>query len=122
MNEERKTKYILEAFDKYTSGTKNITYERYIFNIRNQNQEESIEEFVTALRRIKKNCDYCNTCGDGILRDKIILGIKNKELRTELLKLKDQKLEVCIDICRASEAATTQTYRMGCYENINKIT
>ena len=31
---------------------KNITYERYIFNIRNQNQEESIGEFVTDLRRI----------------------------------------------------------------------
>ena len=75
MNEERKTKDIIEAFDKYTSGMKNITYERYIFNIRNQNQEESIGEFVTDLRRIKKNCDICKTCGYGILRDKIILGI-----------------------------------------------
>ena len=77
MNEEKTTKDIIESFDKYTPGTKNITYERYIFNIRNQNQEENIEEFVTDLRRINNNCDYCNTCGDGILRDTIILGIKS---------------------------------------------
>ena len=39
INEERKTKDIIEEFDKYISGTKNIIYERYIFNIRNQNQK-----------------------------------------------------------------------------------
>ena len=36
-----------------------------MFNIINQNQEENIEECVTDLRRIKKNCDYCKTRGDG---------------------------------------------------------
>ena len=101
---------------------KNITYERYIFNIKNQNQEENIEEFETDLRRIKKNCAYCNICGDGILRDKIILGIKNKDLITELLKIKDIKLESCIDICRESETAITQTDKMGGYKSNNKIT
>ena len=54
------------------------TYERYIFNLRNQHSDESIDEYVTELKHLSKSCNYL--C-DSLLRDKLIMGIVDKETR-----------------------------------------
>ena len=44
--------------------------------------------------------------GDSLLRDRIVLGIKNEEARKRLLQQRKPDLKKCIDICRTSESAT----------------
>lgn len=39
---------IITKFEQFTIGETNETYERYIFNIRNQKQDESIDAYVYA--------------------------------------------------------------------------
>ena len=46
------------------------------------------------------------TMGDSLLRDRIVLGIKNEEARKRLLQQRKPDLKKCIDICRTSESAT----------------
>lgn len=41
---------IIEKFDQFTIGELNETFERYTFNSRNQQENESIDVYVTALR------------------------------------------------------------------------
>ena len=45
-----------------------MTYERYLFNTRTQQPGESIDSFVTDLRKRAKNCNY-GTLHDDLLRD-----------------------------------------------------
>ena len=66
---------IVTAFDSFAIGEVNETYERYIFNQRHQDESESFELFLSALRKLIKTCNYCGTCVNSILRDRIVLGI-----------------------------------------------
>ena len=43
-----------------------------------------------------------------MIRDRIVLGIRDSNTQTELLKVRDLTLEKCVDICRAAENATSQ--------------
>ena len=98
----------IEKFDGFTIGEVNETYERYIFNGRSQGQDESIDVYVTALRFLAKTCGFCDCLVDGPLRDRIVLGINNHALRKRLLQERNLDLKKCIDLCRSSEAASSQ--------------
>ena len=110
---ERKTlSKIVEKFDEFAIGEVNETYERYIFNGRNQGQDESIDAYVACLRSLAQTCGFCECLADSLLRDRIVLGVKNNNLRKRLLQERKLDLKKCIDICRSSEAASSQTARM----------
>ena len=96
---------IIKSFDKFIIGDVNITYERYIFNTLSQTSSQSIEDYISILRIQLKQCSYCNSCNDSILRDRIIVGIVNNETRAELLKIRNLSLAACIDACKATESA-----------------
>ena len=51
--------------------------------------------------------------GDSLLRDRIVLGIKNEEARKRLLQHRKLDLKKCIDICRTSESATAHLQAIG---------
>ena len=99
---------IIEKFDESTIGEVNETYERYIFNGRNQGQDESIDAYITALRSLAKTCGFCDCLADSLLKDRIVLGISNHTLRKRLLQERKLDLKKCIDLCRSSEAASSQ--------------
>ncbi|CAB4018404.1 Hypothetical predicted protein, partial [Paramuricea clavata] len=98
---------IHKKFDEFTIGEVNETYERYIFNGRNQGQDESIEAYIAALRTLAKTCGFCECLADSLLRDRIVLGIHNNSLRKRLLQERNLDLKKCIDLCRSSEAAAS---------------
>jgi len=99
---------IIEKFDQYTIGELNETFERYNFNSRNQEENESIDAYVTALRRLAKTCNFCDCMRDSILRDRIVLGVRDKHTRKRLLQERNLDLKKCIDICRSTEASNSQ--------------
>ena len=66
---------IIAKFDTFAVGETNETYERFLFNKRNQLDCESFETFLAAIRSLVKTCNYCENCIDSILRDRIVLGI-----------------------------------------------
>ena len=82
---------ILEKFDEFTIGEVNETYERYIFNGRNQGPDESIDAYVAALRSLAKTCGFCECLNDSLLRDRIVLGVNNLNLRKPLLQERNSK-------------------------------
>ena len=50
---------ILGLMEKHCIGTKSVTYERYKFNSRNQEQREAIDTYVSRLRTMAKTCQFC---------------------------------------------------------------
>ena len=58
---------------------------------------------MTELKHLSKNCNFCDCLCDSLLRDKLVMGIVDKETRKKLLQMKKLTLELCIDTCRASK-------------------
>jgi hypothetical protein len=55
---------IIEKFDSFAIGSLNETYERYVFNKRDQKPGESFDMYLTALRSLAKTCNLCNFIAD----------------------------------------------------------
>ena len=76
---------ILEKMEKYCIGECNETYERYVFNRRYQESNESVDAYVTAQRKLAKTCNY-GTLADSLIRDRIVVGINDNSARKKQLQ------------------------------------
>ena len=108
---------ILARFDKFIIGEVNETYERFNFNKRVQESGEKFEIFYTELQRLLSTCNYCESCKESILKDRIVMGINDSNLQKDLLKIRNLSLQMTIDTCRANENARSQNAVMQMREN-----
>ena len=102
-----KVKPIMAKFEAYCNPRKNVTWERHIFNTRNQLPGESIDHYGTDLRTKAKTCEF-GELADNLIRDRIVEGVNDDGLRSRLLSKNDLLLQKALDICRAGEATSTQ--------------
>ena len=102
---------MLGKYEKYCSPKSNLTYERHQFNIRNQNEGESIDSYVTDLRILSKSCEFGDLT-DSLIKDRLVCGVKQDTVRSRLLWETDLTLQKAIDICRAAETSTQQLKAM----------
>lgn len=121
--DKKKLSKIMEKLDEYAIGEVNETYERYVFNSRDQEADESIDAYVAALRKLAQTCNLCTCLHDSIIRDRIVLGVRSKQLRKRLLQERKLTLSKCIDICRSTEATSSQLQAISGTEteDVNKI-
>ena len=66
---------LLNKFDEHFLPQKNLSYERHIFHTRMQQPGETIDEFVTDLKRKAATCDF-GELQDSFVKDRIIMGSK----------------------------------------------
>ena len=107
----------------------NETIERHIFNNMTQNDGELIDSFVIRLRQQAAKCNYLipsvtrtfpvpnqpdqnidvpiqfTDITDDLIRDRVVCGILNQNVRTRLLRDKELTLESAISHVRAQELA-----------------
>ena len=102
-DEKKDVKKILEKLEAFAKGTVNETMERHTFNCRSQEEGEPFDDFITELKVLSKNCNFCPTCHDGLLRDRIVAGIRDTSLRQKLLSDSKLDLKKAEDACRARE-------------------
>ena len=98
---DRTITIVLETFDRHCEPQRNETVERFKLNMRQQG-DETFESFLTDIKTLAKTCNYGNL-EKSILRDRIVVGIKDTHLRERLLRTKDLDLQTAEDMCRASE-------------------
>ena len=79
----------------------NVPYERSIFRETSQTGE-SIDVYVTRLRKLAQYCEYGNNLDDEI-RDQIITKCNSSKLRKRLLQETDLNLEKLMRIARTME-------------------
>ena len=99
---------VLKKLEAYCIVETNETYERYVFNKRDQQQGESFDSYLTALRSLIKTCNF-GILQDNLLRDRVVLGIRENSTRKKLLAESKLTLEKCISICRAKACFTLAT-------------
>ncbi|CAK1599497.1 unnamed protein product [Parnassius mnemosyne] len=96
---------LMKKFDEYFGVQSNITLLRYNFFTRYQETGESIDQYVTALKLLSKNCEFKNLEQE-LIRDRIVCGIRSTIVRDRLLRTDELTLEKAIKICQADEMST----------------
>ena len=101
---------VLSKFESFYLPKTNITCERYGFFTKSQEPGESIDHYVTALRKLAQTCDF-GDIRDSLIRDRIVFGVADMRTTKRLLAAGDPDLTKALEICRSEELATTQRKR-----------
>ena len=94
-------------FEDYFVKKKNPIFERAKFNKRRQGEQETVDDFITDLYQLAANCEYGNL-HDELIRDRIVVGIKDSELSEKLQMEATLTLEQAVTSARQSEAVKKQ--------------
>ncbi|KAK9721590.1 hypothetical protein QE152_g20805 [Popillia japonica] len=134
---------VISAIRSRLLSKRNVIYERAMFNSCNQETDEKFDDYYRKLekliennscnqetdekfndyyRKLEKlfeNCEFKDFKSD-LLRDRIVLGIKSKELRKRLMVKADLTLRETLDLCRIDELTNQQMQELST-ETVNKI-
>ena len=83
---------VMQTFDEFFQLLRNVIFERTRFNRQNQLEGESSEQYISELYCLVDNCNYGNL-KDELLRDRLVVGIRDQELSKKLQLDQDLTLE-----------------------------
>ena len=76
VEDRKKVDKCLEALELYFKPTRNILYERYVFNTYVQQSEESVQSYITRVRKLA-SCRKFGKGKDDFIRDRLVIGLKD---------------------------------------------
>ncbi len=103
---------ILGKFNKYFFQRRNVIYERPCFHQQVQQTGERAEAFIRALYELSEHCEFC-VMRDESIRERIVVGILDKDLSRRLQLITDLTLAQTIQTVRQSEEVATQVSMQG---------
>lgn len=71
----------MQKFDDKILGKQNETYQRYKFNNGVQQEDETIDQYLTALYNLAKTCNFCDCLNDSLIRNRLVIGIQDNQTR-----------------------------------------
>lgn len=86
--------------------------ERYKFYQRDQEEGESLGDYVAALRKLSEHCEF-GTFLNQALRDKFVCGIQSQSIRKRLLAERDLELQKAIQLATGFTEADMQSNIMS---------
>ena len=95
---------VLLKFDGFFRVRKNVIIERAKFNRRSQLHDEPAEQFIASLYNLAADCNF-GDLKDQLIRDRIVVGIRNQALSEQL---HDLTLEKAKTLVRQREAIHDQ--------------
>ena len=101
-----------QKFANYCEPKKNITVNRYTFNSRQQHIGEKFTDYLTSLKTLVKDCEY-GPLEDEMLRDRIVCGVQDKDVRMRLLRANNLTLKMSVDTCIVAEMSAEQLKSMN---------
>ena len=78
-DDRKKYREVMSNFDEYFRVCRNIIYERPKFNMREQREGETADEYTTALYELIETCEY-GMLKEEILCDRLVVGIQDKRM------------------------------------------
>ena len=112
---------VKQKFKQYCRPIKNITYVRFLFFSRTQQPGEKFDTFLTDIKLKAKDCEFGNLT-DSLVKDRIVCGIINKDIREQFLQDADLTLKKAIDKCRAIEASASQVKNITEDSSVSALT
>ena len=82
-DDSKKYDVVKAKFESHFVQKQNVIYERAKFNLRKQEEGETVDLFITALYGLAEHSDYGNL-HDQLIRDRIVVGIRDANLSKKL--------------------------------------
>lgn len=79
---------VLNKIGEFCIPRENTTYERFHFFTWDQQEPETVDQYLMELCQITANCDLQLITPDQLLRDRLVTGTKSPKLHENLLKEK----------------------------------
>ena len=111
---------IINKFNSHFLGETKEIFERFKFNKRNQQDGETIDQYVGVLHSMSKTCGICDCMRDKLIMDRILLGVIDDTMTERCISCTTLDLNKTIDTCRAIELATSQLREMR-KEEIHRV-
>ena len=99
MKREPKYNEAIEKFNDHFYSKVNIVYERVKFNQRVQKEGEPCDLFATDLIKLAESCAF-RDLRDELIRDRILIGMRDGKLSQQLQIISDLTLERAIEQCK----------------------
>ena len=96
---------LIQKFEQHCAWKKNLTFERYKFNTCIQDGRP-FDAFLVDLVNKSKTCEF-GELKNSLIKDRIVCGIDNSELRERLLRDTKLTMEKAIEFMRAAETSKT---------------
>ncbi|XP_023285825.1 uncharacterized protein K02A2.6-like [Seriola lalandi dorsalis] len=103
--------YVLGLFDEHFVPKRNVIYERARFHSQTQEAGESVEQYIRHLYELAAHCDFREK--EEEIRDRLVIGIKDKDLSLKLQMTSDRTLKKGADMARHSELVKQQNCEAG---------
>ena len=110
--EKKDTTAILDKLQAYFAPTRNILYERYLFHAAEQQPNENVDQYMIHLRHLAGPCNF-GTLHDEMLRDRLVLGCRDKGARARLFRERDCNLKKALETLQISETTQEQLKEIG---------
>ena len=100
---------IVKRLQKQLKPQKSALVARYEFDNRARNAGETVSQYVAVLKHLATDCKFNEAMRLERFRDRLVSGIRDKRMMSELLKLKLE--ELTFDIAVAKCIAIEQSYK-----------
>ena len=119
ISEESRKKYmdVLAKFDAHFKVCKNVIFEHTRFNRQDQQEEESVKQFITSLYSLSENCQY-GELKEEMIRDREVVGIRDSVLSERLQMNETLMLDKAKKLVRQREAVKEQRSQLKQGEEI----
>ena len=111
---------VVEKLEEYFREKVSLIRRRYDFHMRKQKEGEGFNNFFVTLKLLGEDAELDGITYEDQIIDRIVMGVKDKELQRELLQMSKPKLE---DIKRKCQCWESSDHTQGDFAkaNLNKL-
>lgn len=112
---------IIEAFDEFCNPRKNLVFERSVYFRMRQQPDQTVDSFIVALKRQAALCEFSYDERDNLIRDILVIGVRDAKLREELLRDPDLDLQAATNAAKARERSNAEAQQMEAIQHPEKL-
>lgn len=117
---EKTYQEIIMTLTEHFSPKPIIIAERFCFHKRNQQQGETVSQYVAVLKQLSEHCDFGTQLEDA-LRDRFVCGLNNEAIQKRLLTEAALTFHKAVEIAVAAETVAREAQQLSSSLKLNAM-
>ena len=111
---------IVKTLNGHFSPKPLLIAERFRFHKRNQEENESVTQYVAVLRKMTEHCQFGTALSD-TLRDRLVCGLRSEAIQKRLLTEENLTFKTAVDTAISMELAAKEAVQLGAASRVHKV-